>query len=314
MSYTPDMAAPQAILFGANGFLGPHLAEALQQAGLEVVTVSRHQTPAVAGCGHEVWDGRTQGPWAKRLEGAALVINLAGRSINCRHTPENLRQILSSRIDSTRAVGDAIAACEQPPRVWMNASTGAIYQPVWGDAPAATETAPPCPGEELRDVGIAWEQELMALDLPQTRRLALRISVVLGNDGALPVLQRITRLGLGGRAGSGKQWMSWIAVQDLCAAIVHAYQHEELQGAINLGSPHPVTNAEFMAEMRRVLRRPIGLPAPAFGIKIGAKLAGSEAKLVLESMKIRPEALLQSGFTFTLPTLDAALESLLPVS
>lgn len=314
MSYTPDMAAPQAILFGANGFLGPHLAEALQQAGLAVITVSRHQAPAVAGCGHEVWDGRTQGPWAKRLEGAALVINLAGRSINCRHTPENLRQILSSRIDSTRAVSEAIATCEQPPRVWMNASTGAIYEPVWGDAPAATEAAPPCPGEELRDVGIAWEQELMALDLPQTRRLALRISVVLGNDGALPVLQRITRLGLGGRAGSGKQWMSWIAVQDLCAAIVHAYQHEELQGAINLGSPQPVTNADFMAEMRRVLRCPIGLPAPAFGIKIGAKLAGSEAKLVLESMKIHPKALLQSGFTFALPTLDAALESLLPLS
>jgi len=308
------MEAPQAFLFGANGFLGPHLAEALQQAGLEVVTVSRHERPAVPGCAHEVWDGRTQGPWAKRLHGAALVINLAGRSINCRHTPENLRQILSSRLDTTRAVGEAIAACEQPPRVWMNASTGAVYEPVWGEDPAATEAAPPCPGEELRDVGIAWEKELMALDLPQTRRLALRISVVLGNDGALPLLQRITRLGLGGRAGSGKQWMSWIAVQDLCAAIVHAYEHEELHGAINLGSPNPVTNAAFMAGMRRALGCPFGLPAPAFGIKLGARLAGSEAKLVLESMKIHPQALLESGFTFALPTLDAALESLLPVS
>lgn len=308
------MKAPQAILLGANGFLGPPLAHALHEAGLEVVTVSRHATPAVPGCAHEVWDGRTLGPWAARFDGAALVINLAGRSINCRHNEENLKQILSSRVDSTRVIAEAMAACEVPPKVWMNASTGAIYAPRWGEEAAATEADAPAPGEVLREVGIAWEQELFTPDLPDTRRLALRISVVLGNGGALPVLQRITRWGLGGRAGSGRQWMSWITVEDLCAAVVHAYRHEDLSGPVNLGSPHPVTNAAFMAEMRRVLKRPIGLPAPAFGIKIGARLAGTEGKLVLESMKLHPQALLDSGFLFVQPNLGSALESLLPLS
>jgi len=308
------MSTSPVVILGANGFLGLPLALAFREAGHEVITVSRHRQEILSDSVHEVWDGRTQGSWSACLDGAALVLNLAGRSINCRHTPKNLAAILSSRVDSTLAVRRAVDACASPPQVWMNASTAAIYRPRWGEEPAAVEEDASAPGEPLRDVAIAWEEAFFHGEMPRTRRLALRISVVLGAGGALPLLQRITRLGLGGRAGSGRQWMSWITVDDLCAAVLHAFQHAELDGPLNLAAPEAVSNRDFMAAMRRNLRCPMGIPAPTWGLQLGARLAGTEAKLVLESMKVAPARLQASGFRFATPRLEQALESLLPLS
>jgi uncharacterized protein (TIGR01777 family) len=308
------MDAPRSVILGANGFLGPALAARLMAAGFAVTTVTRHDRPVLEGAAHARWDGKGQGDWAGHLDGAAAVINLAGKSIDCRHTPENLAVIRSSRVDSTTAVAEAIAACEVPPATWLNASTAAIYRPRVEDQPPATEDDPPEAGEELREVGIAWEDALLAPDLPATRRIAMRISVVLGEGGALPVLRRLTRWGLGGKAGSGRQWMSWITVEDLCTAVLHLIEHEEVSGPVNFAAPGALTNRDFMAAMRRVMKRPIGLPAPAFGIRLGARLVGTEAKLVLESMKVAPQRLLASGFAFADPELEPALEKLLRVS
>lgn len=301
------------VLAGGSGFLGQALAAHFRSRGDEVVVLTRAPRPRADGVREVAWDARTLGDWARELDGAAAVINLAGRSIQCRHTPENRRAILASRLDATRAVGEAVARAAPPPPVWLNASAAAVYK--HSDAPMDENgECGPTPGlgdAFFIEVVRAWESALEQARTPGTRKVALRITLVLGaQGGAYPVFRRLVRLGLGGRAGSGRQWVSWIHVADFVRAVEWLIQRADLSGPVNITAPHPVTNAQMMRLFRETCGAPFGLPASEWMVRLGARLLGVEPELILKSRRILPGKLLASGFRFDYPELRGALEQL----
>jgi len=254
------------------------------------------------------WDGVRPGVWTALLDGADAVINLAGKNINCPHTPENLRAITASRVDSVRAIALAIGQAKAPPGVWVQASAAGFYGDT-GDA-VCDENAP-VGSDTLANVCRQWEAAFTAAKVPQTRKVALRIGFVLGRDGgALPVLSKLARWFLGGPASSGRQYVSWIHLADLAAMFVAAVRDEKLAGTFNAVGLQPVTNAEFMRELRRVLHRPWSPPAPELAVKLGAWLMRSEASLALGGQRCVPKRFLASGFQFQFAGLPTALNDL----
>jgi uncharacterized protein len=243
------------------------------------------------------------------MDGAEAVVNLTGKSVNCRYTPDNRREIIASRVDSVRAIGQAIRACQRPPSAWVQAASLAIY----GDPGprVCDETAPAGEGFNA-EVCMLWEQAFEAVPLPDTRKTVLRIGFVLGErGGVLEPLIRLTRLFLGGAAGSGKQYISWLHVEDLNRIFEWSIERRELEGVFNATGPSPVTNAAFMHALRSALHRPWSPPVPALAVHIGARLMGSEGGLVLEGRRCVPARLIENGFTFKHTELNAALRSLL---
>jgi uncharacterized protein (TIGR01777 family) len=306
------------VIPGGSGQVGTVLARAFTRDGHEVVVFSRgasSPTPwrTVA------WDARGPGAWTEELEGADAVINLAGRSVNCRYGPENRRQILESRIDSTRAVGEAVARCVHPPRVWLQASTATIYAHRL-DAPNDEDTGILGGGEPgvpdtwrfSTDVARAWEATLTGADTPRTRKVALRSAMVMSPDrgGIFDVLLTLVRRGLGGRAGSGRQYISWIHEADFIRALYWLMEHDEMDGAVNLVAPHPLPNAEFMGALRQAWGTRAGLPSAEWMLEIGARLMHTESELVLKSRRVVPGRLLRAGFTFAFPDWPAAAREL----
>lgn len=289
------------ILAGGSGFVGSALAPVLRTKGYEPLVLGRGETDLQ-------WDGKTLGSWAGALEGAEAIVNLTGKNINCRHTEANRREILASRVDSVRVLGEAIARCAAPPNVFVQAS-GVGYYGDTGDR-VADEDSPP--GDDFPAmVCRQWEGAVNALDLPATRKIILRLGVVLGRDGgALPVLEKLARWFLGGAAGSGRQFMSWVHIEDVVRIFAAAIERPELAGAFNATSPSPVTNSEFMRELRRALHRPWSPPAPAPFVRAAAWLMGSNGDLALLSNRCQPRRLLEHGFEFRFPTLPAALANL----
>jgi hypothetical protein len=254
------------------------------------------------------WDGKTAAGWTRELEGAAAVINLAGRSINCRFTEENRREILSSRVDSTRALVAAIGRAATPPPVFVQAS-GIGYYGASGER-IVDETAP-AGADFMAEVCQQWEAALQEFPIAATRKVILRIGIVLGRgEGALAVLERLTKAYLGGAAGRGRQFVSWIHIDDLVRMIATAMERDDLTGVFNATAPHPVTNAELMRELRRVLRRPWSPPVPAPLVRFGAWLMGTEGDLALQSFRVSPKRLLDAGYTFEYPHLRDALRNL----
>lgn len=297
----------RVVLAGGSGFIGQALARELQGHGYEVVNLSRSPRAGQDGIAEIQWDGEHLGPWVNSLEGAEAVVNLAGRNINCPHTPENLAQITSSRVNSVRVIADAISQTANPPRVWVQASAVGFYGDT-GDR-VCDESSPAGTGS-LADICRKWEDALCASHLPHTRTTVLRIGFVLGREGgALPVLKRITRLFLGGAVGSGRQYISWIHQADLTRMFLAAIE-EDLSGAYNAVGPEPVTNAGFMRELRRACHRPWSPPAPEFAVRMGSKLMGSEASLALMSSRCRPRRFQERGFQFQFSGLGAALRDL----
>lgn len=263
---TPAMSQPKLVLVGGNGFLGRHLATHFRELGYQVVSISR------TGPGDVRWDVRTPGPWAQALEGADLLVNLAGRSVDCRYSAANRREILASRTESTRVLGAAVAACARPPRVWLNSSTATIYPDTRGDALANVEANPTPGGPFSEEVGRAWEAAFGAAPAPAaTRRVALRTAIVLGaNGGAFPVMARLARFGLCTPQGSGQQWISWLHVRDFCRAVEFLAEADDLSGPVNICAPHPLRNWEFNALLARELRPPLRLPQPGWLLEVGA--------------------------------------------
>lgn len=309
----------KVVLAGGSGQAGRVLARALVQAGHRVVVLSRRPGEEHAEVRTAVWDGRSLGQWAEELDGAGAVINLAGHTINCRHTPANQQRILHSRLEATRVIGQAIAEAARPPEVWLNASSATLYthradspqdeqQGVVGGA----EPDLPPKWRFVLEVVKAWEGELAAADTPHTRRIALRITLLLGpgRGGVYDTLARLCRLGLGGPVGSGQQFVSWIHEQDFARAVLFLLEHREIRGPVNLGAPDPRTNREFMAVLRRELGVPFGLPAPAVALELGALLLRTESKLVLKSRRAWPGRLLEAGFEFRFPTWEDAAREL----
>jgi uncharacterized protein (TIGR01777 family) len=300
------MSQPKLILVGGNGFLGRHLASHFKSIGYQVVSISRTGPADVR------WDAHTLGPWAQTLEGADLLVNLAGRSVDCRYTEANRREILASRTESTRVLGAAVAACARPPRVWLNSSTATIYADTPGSAPANTEAAGRI-GEGF-SVGVAraWEAAFDACPAPATRKVALRTSIVLGADGgAFPVVARLARLGLCSPQASGQQWISWLHIRDFCRAVEFLAQADGLSGPVNLCAPHPLPNRDFNALLARELRPLLKLPQPRWLLEVGAFVLRTETELILKSRKVYPERLLAAGFQFEYPSCAAAVGELL---
>ncbi len=302
------MTAGRVVLAGGSGFLGQRFAKELLAAGCEVYVLTR--SPGANILGRAVaWDGSTVGDWASVLEGAAAVVNFTGKSVNCRYTPSNRREILESRLRSVEALGEALSKCTTPPPVLVQAASLAIY-----GNPGATvcdETAPPGSGFSV-EVCRRWEEAFNSCELPSTRKVLLRIGFVLGDGGgALEPLARLARFGLGGPAGSGHQYISWLHVADLNRMLSWAIDSDEATGTYNATVPAPVTNAEFMATLRSVLGRPWSPAVPAWLVRVGAWGMRTEPELVLTGHRCIPRRAISQGFKFTYPTLDAALGDIL---
>jgi uncharacterized protein len=309
------MNTRRIVLAGGSGFLGGLLAEHFHSLGWEPVILTRSPAPG-AKFREVAWDARTRGDWARELDGAEAVINLTGRSVNCRYTPENRRAIMDSRVDSTRIVGEAIAQCAQPPRAWLNCSTATIYHHTFGPPHDETSTdfAPAAKAKDDFSVQVAraWEDAFNAAATPGTRKVALRITIVFGTVpcGVFQILRRLARLGLGGKMGNGRQFVSWIHEHDFTRAVEWILAHEEMAGPVNLASPTPLTNAEMMRAFRRLCGNPIGLPATEWMLEVGAFFLRTETELLLKSRRVVPGKLLASGFSFQFPTMPEALHEL----
>lgn len=304
------------IIPGGSGQIGMILARSFAGAGHEVVILSRG---ARASVGRAVaWDARTLGPWADELDGADVVINLAGRNVNCRYNAANLREITESRVRSTEVLGRAIAQAARPPRVWLQSSTATIYAHRY-DAPndeatgilGGSEPDAPASWRFSIDVARRWEQAAMDAPTPRTRKVLMRSAIVMSPDrgGVFDVLLGLVRRGLGGASGDGRQFVSWIHDVDFVRAVNWLIEHD-LDGAVNLASPGPITNAEFMRILRHAWGARFGLPASRWMLEFGAVFLRTETELVLKSRRVVPGRLLESGFEFQFPSWDAAAADL----
>ncbi len=304
------------VIPGGSGQVGTLLARSFHRDGHEVIVLSR--TPADAPWRTVTWDAQTLAPWTDELEKADVVINLAGRNVNCRYTSENRRLIKESRVNSTRVVGEAIAQAQNPPRVWLQASTATIYAHRY-DAPndengiiGGHEPGVPETWRFSIDVATAWERALDDAATPRTRKVKLRSAMTMSPDrgGVFDTLLRLVRLGLGGRAGDGRQFVSWIHDEDFVRAIYWLIEHPQLDGAVNLAAPEPLPNAEFMRALRNAWGIPIGLPATAWMLEIGARVIRTETELILKSRRVVPGRLMNVGFKFHFPTWPEAARDL----
>ena len=304
------------VLPGGSGQIGNLLARRLQQDGHEAIVLSR--TLSRASWKTVAWDAATLGPWAAELDGADVVINLAGRSVDCRYTPENRRLIKESRVNSTRVIGQAIARAQRPPRVWLQASTATIYAHTFGAAHDETGTLggqEPGVPETWRfsiDVATSWERALDEAATPGTRKVKLRSAMTMSPDrgGVFDTLLRLVRFGLGGRAGDGRQFVSWIHEEDFIRAIYWLIERDEVDGAVNLAAPEPLPNAEFMRALREAWGISFGLPASEWMLEIGARVIRTETELILKSRRVIPARLLRAGFQFHFPNWPSAAKEL----
>ncbi|MGD0029775.1 TIGR01777 family oxidoreductase [Paenibacillus illinoisensis] len=290
----------KVVLAGGTGFVGQDFAQRFRKLGYEVLIISRQP-------GHIAWedsDGIRQA-----LKGAEMLINLAGKSVNCRYTDENRRIILESRTSTTRILGESILECEHPPKLWINSSTATIYRHA-EDRPMTEKEGEIGSGFSV-DVAKAWEQAFFEFSLPSTRQIALRIAIVLGKGGVMEPLTNLVRFGLGGSQGPGTQQFSWIHIEDLFRMVLYLQQHPALEGVFNASSPHPVTNRQLMESLRRHMGVRIGLPSPRWMLEVGARFIRTETELVLKSRWVIPERIEQEGFTFIYDTLDTALDEIL---
>ncbi|MBM3979597.1 MAG: TIGR01777 family protein [Planctomycetes bacterium] len=305
------------VIPGGSGQVGTMLARHSHAAGHEVVVLSRK--PAPAAWRVVMWDARTRGEWARELDGADVVVNLAGRSVNCRYTPANRRAILDSRVRSTHAVGEAIGACARPPRVWLQSGTATIYAHRF-DAPNDERTgilggnepgAPDTWNFSIR-VATAWERALEDAHTPRTRKVAMRAAMTMSPDrgGVFDVLLGLVRRRLGGRAGDGTQFVSWVHEADFIAAVEFLIAHDELSGAVNVAAPEPLPNAAFMRALREAWGARFGLPAARWMIELGTWAMRTESELVLKSRRVVPDRLLDGGFTFRFPSWPDAARDL----
>jgi uncharacterized protein (TIGR01777 family) len=296
----------KVVLPGGTGQVGTVLNRALTAAGHQVIVLTRRP-----GREREVgWDARHLGSWAAAIDGCDAVVNLAGRSVSCRYTPASLQEMMDSRVDSARVVGEAIAAAARPPRVWLQMSTATIYAHRF-DAPHDEATGvlggaePDVPAYWAYSVRIArhWEREQDQADTPRTRKVALRAAMVMSPDrgGVFDVLLRLARLGLGGPVAGGAQYVSWIHDGDFARAVEFLIGRDDITGPVNLAAPGPLPQREFMRELRRAWGVPVGLPATAWMAELGALALRSDTELLLKSRRVIPGRLLAAGFSFAQP-------------
>ncbi|HSK44794.1 MAG TPA: TIGR01777 family oxidoreductase [Candidatus Binatia bacterium] len=305
MTFLHESRKLRIVIPGGNGQVGNVLARHFHAQGHSVTVLSRHPEPA----SWRVlpWNGCDLGTWTNAIDGADIVINLAGRNVNCRYTPANRREIMDSRILSTRVLGQAIAQATQPPTLWMNASTATIYRHALDRAMDEStgelgghEPDAPSTWRFSIDVATKWEREFFAPATPRTRKIALRSAMTMGPDrgGIFDTLLRLVRIGLGGKAASGKQSISWIHETDFLRAIDFLIDQQDLNGCINICSPCPLPNQEFMRVLRQAWGTSIGLPATRWMLDLGAVFLRTETELILKSRRVVPQRLIDAGFKF----------------
>ncbi|MEX2969719.1 TIGR01777 family oxidoreductase [Streptomyces sp. C184] len=305
----------KVVLPGGTGQVGTILARAMTAAGHEVTVVTRR--PAGA---HDIgWDGVTLGRWAAAIDGCDVVINLAGRSVSCRYTAENLRAMMDSRVDSARVVGEAISAAARPPRVWLQMSTATVYAHRFDAAHdeatgviGGSEAGVPDYWAYSVDIAQNWERAQAEASTPATRKVALRSAMVMSPDrgGVFDVLSRLTRLGLGGPVAGGAQYVSWIHDEDFVRAVEFLIARDDIEGPVNLASPGPLPHRDFMRALRTAWGVPVGLPATRWMAEWGAFALRSDTELLLKSRRVVPGRLRAAGFAFAHPEWETAATSL----
>ncbi|MFC3577813.1 TIGR01777 family oxidoreductase [Streptomyces yaanensis] len=303
------------VLPGGTGQVGTVLNRALTAAGHEVAVLTRQPTRR----GEVAWDGKTLGPWAEAIDGSDVVVNLAGRSVSCRYTADNLRAMMDSRVHSARVVGEAIAAADRPPRVWLQMSTATIYAHRF-DAPNDEKTGviggaePTVPGywSYSVDIAKAWEREQEQAETPHTRKVALRSAMVMSPDrgGVFDILLWLARLGLGGPVAGGAQYVSWIHDRDFVRAVEFLVERDDVVGPVNLAAPAPLPQRAFMRALRSAWGVPVGLPATKWMAELGAFALRSDTELLLKSRRVVPGRLLEAGFAFDHPRWPDAADDL----
>ncbi len=292
------------VLAGGTGFIGQYLAQRYNRSGHKVLIISRQP-------GHISWSDKKA--IVAALESSEILINLAGKSVDCRYTPENKAAILQSRTETTKALGEAVLQCVTPPALWINSGTGTIYRHAT-DRPMTEKNGDIGNGFSV-DVATAWEKSFFDFNLPHTRQVVLRIAIVLGTTGgALKPLVNLVKLGLGGKQGTGNQKMSWLHIEDLCRIMDFIHERKNLKGVFNCASPQTSDNITLMATLRKILNVKIGLPSPEWLLSIGAFVIRTEPELILKSRWVMPERLLQEGFVFDYPELEVTLKNLLAKS
>ena len=301
------------VIPGGSGFLGRALAARLVGRGDDVVILSRGDGQHIDGARIVSWDSESIGPWANELDGADAIVHLTGRRVDVRGTKRNIDELISSRVEPVRVVGEAIARCATPPRVWVQSSSLAVYGN-GGDAVLDEHSTPTGIGpREMVTVCLAWEGAFHQASATVERTVLLRMGIGLGgrDDPATAKLAQLVRLGLGGRVGTGRQWVSWVGLDDILTAMILAIDNDTMTGTYHVTSPNPVTNAEMMSTYRRLLGRPIGLPSPAWLARIGAPILGSSASLALTGRRVLPTRLLERRFTFAQPDFEPAARTAL---
>jgi len=295
------------IIAAGTGFLGQVLETYLTSKGYHIVILTRSPKKA----NHISWDAKKLGGWKNEFENAYAIINLTGKSVDCRYNQKNKDLIYSSRIDSTNIIGEAIQQCNHPPNVWINSSTATIYQ--HSLKKEMTEEDGSIGDDFSMNIAKSWEKAFYSHSLPNTRQVAIRTSIVLGkNGGALIPLKNITKLGMGGKQGNGNQKVSFIHKYDFVSALAFLLEKETINGNVNVTAPHPSDNKTLMSILRKELKIPFGVPQPKCLLKIGAFLIGTEAELVLKSRNVVPKRLLDNGFKFKYKTIYETLNNLIP--
>lgn len=293
------------VVFGGSGYLGRALTSFFGEKGWQVSVVSRARPDFEAR--FVAWDGETLGAWAREVDGADAVINLAGKSVNCRYNARNKRLIRESRTQTTGLVARAIIESNNPPRVWLNASSATFYRHAL-DCSMDEEAGEAGSGFSV-EVVKAWEDALFSPALPLTRRVALRLAMAFGpgKGGVYEAFASLAKVGFAGPMAGGRQFVSWIHVRDFVRACEFLIQHDELEGPVNITSPNPRTNAQFLSDLRRSLKIPFALPTAKWQLELGAALRGTETELLLKSRRVVPKRLLETGFEFDFPRwIDAA--------
>jgi uncharacterized protein (TIGR01777 family) len=302
----------KVVLAGGNGYLGTVLTKYYKELATEVIVLSRHAVPAIDNIRTEVWDGKTEGSWTAQLNGADLLVNLCGKNVNCRYTKKNKEEIILSRVVPYILLGKVISKLTEPPKLWINITSATIYRHA-EDRPQDEENGEIGYGFSI-DVCKQWEHSFFSTDTPATRKVALRMGIVIGRgDGAFPRLLNLVRVGMGGHQGNGDQYVSWIHERDAARCTEWIMEHKELTGAINCTAPEPLKNRSMMKIIRDGYGIPIGLPAPAWLLELGAVIIGTETELILKSRWVIPKRLLDDGFTFQFASAEHAIHDLLSI-
>ncbi|PLS16247.1 TIGR01777 family protein [Bacillus sp. M6-12] len=291
----------KVVLAGGTGFIGDYFRQKFLNLGYDIKTISRQSA-------HISWNDKTG--IIEALEDAEILINLAGKSVNCRYNSKNKHEILKSRTETTEILGNAVLACQSPPHLWINSSTATIYRHA-EDRPMTEKDGEIGTGFSV-EVAKAWEKSFFSFALPNTRQIALRIAIVLGaGGGVMTPYKNLVRFGLGGKQGSGKQRFSWIHAEDLFRIVIFLHEKEHVSGVFNCSAPESVTNWELMSQIRKAMNVPVGLPSPKWLLETGAMFINTETELVLKSRWVKPDRLESEGFQFKYPKLKEALKEIL---